>query len=475
MPFLIHSLGDRNYSMWALIGTLTGCYGVIDLGLGAATGRYISRALGRNDLQEINVIANTSLFIYLCLGALVITIAIVVALMTPLFIQNPNEADLMTKALILAGLTLGLQFPVRVAGGILHSYLRYDLIVYAGLVEMVLKLSLIYYFISKGYGLVTLAVITLSVAIVEYTLEFAFMKYTFPSFRIGRKYVDVLKIKELFKYSIIAMTGNTASAMRMQAIPFIVTSYVGVNSVVLFSIGLGLLGYFQQLIENTMAMFVTVFSQLEGQNNLDAIKKGFKYLTVASITISLYVGTSLIVYAEQFISVWLGAKYNQAFYILAIVLIPITMSLVQLPCKQVLLGTSKHSYCAAIYMAELVLVLVCGIVFGWTYGIYGIAFGAALGIIIPELFLPFIMCKALKTNFSQLYGDMIIPSFVKIALVMSCVVLIRNYVTASYSSLVLWNIGQLIVVCPILFAVLPKEIKTLVFATVFPKHIKAMA
>ena len=41
MPFMIHSLGDTQYGLWVIIGTITGYYGFLDFGLSPATARYI--------------------------------------------------------------------------------------------------------------------------------------------------------------------------------------------------------------------------------------------------------------------------------------------------------------------------------------------------------------------------------------------------------------------------------------------------
>ena len=39
MPFVVHSLGDRNYGIWTLVATFVGYYGVLELGLAAAVTR----------------------------------------------------------------------------------------------------------------------------------------------------------------------------------------------------------------------------------------------------------------------------------------------------------------------------------------------------------------------------------------------------------------------------------------------------
>ena len=46
MPFVVHSLGDRDYGIWTLVGTFVGYYGVLELGFAPAVTRHLSHALG---------------------------------------------------------------------------------------------------------------------------------------------------------------------------------------------------------------------------------------------------------------------------------------------------------------------------------------------------------------------------------------------------------------------------------------------
>ncbi|MDZ4788967.1 MAG: oligosaccharide flippase family protein [Blastochloris sp.] len=49
VPLYFRVLGDQMYAMWFYVGTLTGAFGFMDLGLGVAVGRYMGVALGAND------------------------------------------------------------------------------------------------------------------------------------------------------------------------------------------------------------------------------------------------------------------------------------------------------------------------------------------------------------------------------------------------------------------------------------------
>src|SRR5688500_12680513 len=54
MPFLIHALGDRWYGMWALIGSITSYYALLDLGLTSAVNRFLTRAIAREEETDAN-------------------------------------------------------------------------------------------------------------------------------------------------------------------------------------------------------------------------------------------------------------------------------------------------------------------------------------------------------------------------------------------------------------------------------------
>jgi O-antigen/teichoic acid export membrane protein len=53
VPLFYRYLGAELYALWFYVLTFTGAFGFMDLGLGAAVGRYVGVALGRNDLQAV--------------------------------------------------------------------------------------------------------------------------------------------------------------------------------------------------------------------------------------------------------------------------------------------------------------------------------------------------------------------------------------------------------------------------------------
>lgn len=53
VPLYFRVLGNEMYAMWFYVGTLTGAFGFMDLGVGVAVGRFIGVAMGRNDREAV--------------------------------------------------------------------------------------------------------------------------------------------------------------------------------------------------------------------------------------------------------------------------------------------------------------------------------------------------------------------------------------------------------------------------------------
>ena len=63
LPLLLRYLGNDMYALWSYVATFSGMFGFADLGLGAAIGRYMGIALGKNDPGAVRGYWGTGNFI----------------------------------------------------------------------------------------------------------------------------------------------------------------------------------------------------------------------------------------------------------------------------------------------------------------------------------------------------------------------------------------------------------------------------
>src|SRR5437868_4139262 len=73
-PFVLHHLGDEAFGLWILILSLTGYYGLFDLGIRSSIVRYVAKYSATGERDELNWLISTALFSYSIIGIVCLAI-----------------------------------------------------------------------------------------------------------------------------------------------------------------------------------------------------------------------------------------------------------------------------------------------------------------------------------------------------------------------------------------------------------------
>ena len=110
-PFVLHRLGDTRYGVWMLVMSITGYYGLLDLGFRSGLTQYLTRYLATEDYDRMNVCASTAIAILGTLGGGVGLASLVIAwLATVLFTLVPGTQHEVSACVLVIGASTALQF-----------------------------------------------------------------------------------------------------------------------------------------------------------------------------------------------------------------------------------------------------------------------------------------------------------------------------------------------------------------------------
>lgn len=453
VPFLVHALGDRMHGFWVLIGRFIGYYGVLDLGLSSAVSRFISRAYGQNDYDEINHVFNTSLVLFGLMGLVALAISFLLALFCPYFLKNPNEIILFRKVILILGLSLSIGFPTKSFLGILQSKLRYDLLAGVDLLKLVVRTCLIVYFINAGSGIIALSLITFLVELMGDAIYFWLLLREFSQLKFSLALVTLKRIKALFQYSLFTFIHELADLLRFRVDEFVIAGCLSVNFVTHYFIANKLIELFMQFIGSSLGIMAPVFSQFEGKNDIHSIRKSFLEVSKIGMILSVFVGASFVIYGKVFIERWMGANYHDSYSVLLILCIPMTIALAQSPSIGLLYGISKHRYIAILSSCEGIANLILSLILVRYYGIYGVALGTAIPLIIAKLFFqPFYVCQVIDLTWKEYFIDaLFVPAAKVITFMLGYWLLLRNYLMPGYLSIFLISGFSIILFIPVCY------------------------
>src|ERR1700675_2848002 len=76
-PFIVHRLGDAAFGIWVLIFSITGYYGLFDLGIRSSIVRYVSKYSATGEHEKLAHFVNTALFTYTSIGAVSMVLTVI--------------------------------------------------------------------------------------------------------------------------------------------------------------------------------------------------------------------------------------------------------------------------------------------------------------------------------------------------------------------------------------------------------------
>ena len=128
-PYILHHLGDDAFGLWILIFSVTGYYGLFDLGIRSSIVRYVAKYSATDEHDELNRLVNTAMFSYSGIGLVAMAITLVATYYVNSIFRIPPEFVVTARWLLLmVGASVSLGFPLGVFSGILEGLQRFYLL-----------------------------------------------------------------------------------------------------------------------------------------------------------------------------------------------------------------------------------------------------------------------------------------------------------------------------------------------------------
>ncbi len=459
MPFVIRSIGDRWYGLWILVGTLVGYYGFFDFGLSTALQRFISRALADEDHEEINTIFNTCLSFFAGGAVLSILASVSVALWGARLIENSADIKIFRIVILLVGMSMSISFPIRAFIGFLYAHVRHDATMIIEISKIILRTALILYFLLRGHGIIALAAVTLFSDSMSYLAILVFTRKRYAYIRFDLRLFSKGMFKQLINYSIFSFISNIANQLRFHIDSFVITAYLGLSMVTHYNVGGRIARYYIMAIISAVALIMPVFSKFEGERNFDKLREKFLFVSKLNVIFSIFLGGALLVYGKAFITRWMGSDYTDSYYVLVILMAGLIFGTTQTTSASLIFSLSKHKPYSIMHLCEGLANLTLSLILVKRYGIYGVALGTTIPVIIFYIFVvPVYATRVIDLPFTRYAAYIVPPLLIGGATHLACWLFLRNYILASYSRLfILGSITFVVYVLVSVFVVLTKE------------------
>lgn len=404
MPFIIKHLGDRWYGILMMLTALTGYYYFIDFGLASAVTRYVTMYIAKNDNENANIIINTSLAIYIIMAFLILILTLLASYLACHFVSDTEDLLIIRTVIIILGINLALEFPFKAFAGVMGAFLRYDLLTFSHFISLVLSTALTLYFLSQGYGIISLAIISLSTSFLSNILFYLIAKYLFAPMQMSRKYFHLPRVLELFSYSVWTFVMQIGEQLRYKIDAFVIGWYLSASAVTHYSIGANFPLAVINLVYRATNFLVPVFTTYYARGDYEGIKDKLLFATKINAILVTFGGGLLIIIGKPLIQRWIGSEYLDAYPVLVLLTIGIIIEAIQNPSNNVLMAISKHKFFAYMNVVEGVSKFILCIILVRYYGILGVAIGTVIPLALCRMVvMPYYVTTSLGMSLERYY------------------------------------------------------------------------
>ncbi len=389
-PFILHHLGDTGFGVWVVIFSVTGYYGLFDLGIRSSIIRYVSKYTATDDRKNLAHFVNTALFSYTCIGVVSMALTFMLSTSVERLFKIPPEMHSQARLLLLmVGASVSLSFPLGVFGGMLEGLQRFYILNWTSIGATLARAALIVYFLNRGYGLLTVALLTVILPIFSSILR-GIIVFRLCPVPIGLKHVDRASFRHMANYGGTTFLVLVAARLRFRTDAIVLGTMMSAVAVTYFNIGSRIVDYAQEFVSSLAQVFVPMSSQSEATGNLDRVRKIYIAGNRVCAFLILPITAILILLGKHIIRIWVGARYVPHSYpVLVVMIIPYALLMSQAASGRVLFGLGKHQVYASITVIEGIANLILSIALVPSLGIIGDALGTAIPLSFTCLvFLP---------------------------------------------------------------------------------------
>lgn len=407
-PFLVEYLGQSEYGLYSLVGTITSYLLLLDLGVGNAVIRYMSKYRFHNDIKnQKNFLGLITLF-YGIIGIIVIILGIFLQKMLPIIFQNGLTIEEINKLQIMFGITMtNAAFTLMISGfdKVIIAFEHFSFSKGINIVKTILRVSISLIALKNGRDAVFLVLINFLI-----TLVFGFVSIMYVLLKIkvtpNFRGFEFGYIKEVLGFSSLVLLQMIATQINTMADKILLGAMASSTFVGVYALGSQIAQYYQSIAGATNGVL------MPGVVNLIEKKASPKKLLDEMVNIGRfklsYLGIIWVVfllYGQLFINLWIGTENSYNIYLVtAIFMFPMLIFQIQSVGNNILWAKNKFKLQA--YLQISISILSIGLIYiliQWN-PIIGAAMGSAFSMFVCDIVVMNIMLnKILSISMKDYY------------------------------------------------------------------------
>lgn len=475
-PYMLRMMGQSEYGLYSLVASVIAYLTVLDLGFGNAIVRYTAKFRAEKKTEEQYEMFGMFFLLYLVIGIIAFGIGLGLYFNVDTLFGNTMTAVELGRARIMMLLlvaNLAFTFPMSIWGSIIQAYEDFVFQKSLNIIRIILNTAVMICLLHFGYKAVAMVVVQTIFNVLTLVVNFIYCRrklnihiyFRFKHFHWGF-------LKEVAIYSFWIFLNAIIDRVYWSTGQFVLGAMVGTVAVAVFAIAIQLEGMYMQFSTAISSVFLPKVTAMVATNRSRKeisdlfIRTGrMQYIVLA------YILSGFIIFGRQFIELWAGAGYSDAYMISLLFFIPLTVPLIQNLGITILQARNEMKFRSVLYIIIALVSLGMQIVLTSHFGGIGCAMGVSGALVVGQILIMNVYYRRrqdldIKTFWKEISKMSIIP----IVLIFSSMLVIRHFFALdSWGKLILGIAAFSLVYIPLFFRFSMTDEERNLFISMFHK------
>lgn len=389
-PIMLRLLGQSEYGLYSLANSVVGYLSLLSFGLGSTIVRYVAKYRAEGNKEQEEKVIGLFIAMYSVLALLVLIGGWIISCnVEPVFHRGLTETEIGKIAILvrIMAFNTAISFPISVFGSIIVAHEKY---IYRQAVNILSTIAapccnlIALYF---GFGSIGLSIVT---TIIQFMMLPLNAVYCFRILKIRPRFhgLPIRLIKELIQFSAFIFLGLVVDMMFWATDKVILGMLASTSAVAVYNIGSTFNGMmtnistaFSGVLTPKVTVMITKDASPEQLTELFIRVGRLQYLVIALAL------SGFIVFGREFIFLWAGPDYGEAYYIALVTLIPLSVPLIQNAGISIVVAQNKHQFRSIVYLVIAIFNVISTYLMVPRWGGLGAAICSGISYVIGQIII----------------------------------------------------------------------------------------
>ncbi len=385
IPLLINGIGDGEYGLYQIMGSILAYFAVMETPMSAAIMRFYAEFIGKGEEEKAENTLALGKRINLVLSLIMLVIAVPVTFVIQAVFRSSLPPSELTEsvwmfAIMVVNLIITMNNYVYIAA--INTHERFVFIKSLSIVSQILQ-PICVYFLIKGFPYAITIIVVQTVLNIVLSLIRRF--YATKKMRVKMKYhgFDKPLVKKMVGLSLSVLFVSLADQIFWRTDQIILGQKFGTVLTAVYSVGAQFNTMYISagcVVAGVVLPMISRIIATEGQE--ERLSSFFaKFGRIQAFILCLLL-SGVILFGREFINILAGSDYQETYYVALLLMIPYTIDLLQNAGNSILQLQDKYKYRSIVMFVMAILNVVLTIVFVNLWGMVGAALATCVAIVI---------------------------------------------------------------------------------------------